>query len=580
VFTSYTNIVDHCAHAWNRLVAEPWRIMSLGLRPWAPWVLITETWYKAQALAAALEQARTQKAKMDAIVASMPDGILVVDADLRLLEWNEHFPEFAGVPRDMLRAGLDLADVLRAQAAGREFGPVDVAAEVDRRIGLLRSGGSTGTIERKRPNGRVLELRRNLMSGGGFVTLYTDITERRQAEEQLRQAQVEAVGHLTGGMAHDFNNLLMVITGNLELALQALGRSDLIGADRRVRTAQGGTQRAAMLTERLLAFARRQPLAPQVVDANKIVSETSELVRHSIGAGIELETVLAGGLWEATIDPHQLENALINLAINARDAMPDAGKLTIETANTHLDASYAADHSEVTPGQYVMIAVSDSGTGMTPDEAERAFEPFFTTKGVGKGSGLGLSQVFGFVKQSRGHVKIYTELGAGTTVKLYVPRHVAARPEPSLFETATAEPDVPGARGQECILVVDDDEDVLAYTAEALELLGYHVIGARDASSALSAVDNHASVKLLLADVELPGLNGQELAQEVVRRHPEVAVLYMTGYTANAIVHREILEREARWLSKPFTLADLATTVRELLDIKALENALRNNGLH
>ena len=260
----------------------------------------------ARALTAAIEQHRLHTAKMDAIVAGMPDGILVVDADLRVVEWNRHFPEFAGVPEEMLREGLDLADVLRAQAAAGEFGPVDSDAEVERRMALLRAGVSVGTIERRRPNGRVLELRRSPMSGGGFVTLYSDITERREAEEQLRQAQkMEAVGHLTGGMAHDFNNLLMVITGNLELALQALGRSDLVGADRRVRTAQAGTRRAATLTQRLLAFARKQTLEPQAVDANKVVAEMSELLRHSIGAEVDLETVLAGGLWEAIVDPHE-----------------------------------------------------------------------------------------------------------------------------------------------------------------------------------------------------------------------------------------------------------------------------------
>jgi signal transduction histidine kinase/CheY-like chemotaxis protein len=530
----------------------------------------------AQALAAAIDQLRLQTAKMDAIVAGMPDGILVVDATLRVVEWNRHFPEFAGVPEEMLSEGLDLAEVLRVQAAAGEFGAVDVEAEVERRMMLFRSGASTGTIERRRPNGRVLELRRSPMSGGGFVTLYKDITDRREAEEQFRQAQkMEAVGQLTGGMAHDFNNLLMVITGNLELAVQALSRSDLVGADRRVRIAQGGTKRAATLTERLLAFARRQNLAPQAVDANKVVSEMSELLRHSIGTAVELETVLAGGLWEAMVDPHQLENALINLAINARDAMPDGGKLTVETANTHLDASYAAHHTEVTPGQYVMVAVSDSGTGMAPEQVDRAFEPFFTTKGVGKGSGLGLSQVFGFVKQSNGHVKIYTEVGTGTTIKLYLPRRVQSEFEPTILETAPLQPDLPRARAHEIVLAVEDDEDVLAYAAEALEGLGYHVIGVRDASSALTALEARPDIVLLFTDVELPGLNGQELAEEVGRRRPEIAVLYTTGYTANAIVHRDILERGARSLTKPYTLTQLATTVRELLDTKILESVLR-----
>ena len=532
----------------------------------------------AQALAAAREQLRVQRAKMDAIVAGMPDGILVVDANLHVVEWNQHFPDSAGVPKEMLRVGLDIAEILRAQAEAGEFGPVDVEAEVQRRMTRLRSGASTGTIERKRPNGRVLELRRSPMAGGGFVTLYSDITKRREAEEQLRQAQkMEAVGHLTGGMAHDFNNLLMVIAGNQELALQALGKSDLIGADRRVRIAQAGTQRAATLTQRLLAFARRQNLAPQPVDANKVVAEMSELLRHSIGMAVELETVLAGGLWEAMVDPHQLENALINLAINARDAMPDGGKLTIETANTHLDASYTANHTEVRPGQYVMVAVSDSGTGMTPEAAQRAFEPFFTTKAPGKGSGLGLSQVFGFVKQSDGHVKIYTELGAGTTIKLYLPRRAPAELEPSVIETAQPELDLPRARDHETILAVDDDEDVLAYSAEALESLGYRVIGVRDASSALTVLETRPEIALLFTDVELPGFNGQELAEEVRRRRPEVAILYTTGYTANAIVHRDMLEHGARSLTKPYTLAQLARTVRESLDWKTLENALWRN---
>ena len=542
--------------------------------------LITREKYAARRAAAGLavsdEQARVQKAKMDAIVAGMPDGIMVVDANLQLVEWNEHFPDFAGVPQEMLWAGQELSEILRAQALAGEFGAVEVDAEVERRMNLIRSGGSVGAIERTRPNGRVLELRRSPMAGGGFVTLYTDITDRREAEDQLRQAQkMEAVGHLTGGVAHDFNNLLMVVLGNLELAQRSLGKADLVGVDRRLRTAQGGAQRAATLSRRLLAFARRQSLAPQVVDANKVVAEMSELIRHSIGQEIALETVLAGGLWEALIDPHQLENALINLAINAKDAMPEGGKVTIETANTHLDDAYAAHHREVIAGQYVMIAVSDGGTGMTPEEAERAFEPFFTTKGIGKGSGLGLSQVFGFIKQSKGHVKIYTELAAGTTVKLYLPRLEAAESEPTVIETEPAVPELPRARDQECVLVVEDDRDVLAYSVAALETLGYHVIGVADASSALTALEAHPRVKLLFADIELPGLNGRELAEEVVRRRPDVAVLYTTGYTANAVVHRDILDRGATFLSKPFALADLAATVRELLDTKILQAVLR-----
>ncbi len=472
------------------------------------------------------------------------------------------------MPSDLLRAGLDFADILRAQAAAGEFGQVDVETEVARRMALLRSGGSTGAIERTRPNGGTLELRRSPLADGGFVTLFTDITKRCQAESQLRQAQkMEAVGQLTGGVAHDFNNLLMVILGNLEMAQQALSASDLLRTQRKIETAQGGAQRAATLTKRLLAFARRQSLEPQPVDANRIVSGMSEIIRHSIGSGIELETVLAGGLWSAVVDPNQLENALLNLAINARDAMPQGGKLTIETANTSLDAAYAANHIEVTPGQYVMVAVSDGGTGMTPEEAAQAFEPFFTTKDVGKGSGLGLSQVFGFIKQSNGHVKIYSEPGAGTTVKLYLPRVTAE--SPVTIEIAAPEPSLPRARRQERILAVEDDVDVLAYSVDALEALGYKVFGVKDAASALAILDEHPEITMLFTDVELPGLNGPELVEQALQRRPDLAVLYTTGYTANAVLHRGILDRDVKSLNKPFNLSELATTMRDILDSQA-----------
>ena len=558
---------------------EPFEVLLLALAVLLGGWLIRERKARRRAdgeLASITDRARIQAAKMDAILKGMPDGILVVDGDFRLVEWNDHFPEFAGVPSGMLRVGQDLSDVLRAQAEAGEFGPVDVDAEVERRMDLLRSGGSTGVIERTRPNGNTMELRRNLLPEGGFVTLYTDVTARRQAEIQMRQAQkMEAVGHLTGGVAHDFNNLLMVILGNLELAVQALGTPDLVRAQRKMEVAQGGAQRAAALTQRLLAFARRQSLDPQPVDANKVVSSMSELLRHSIGGSIELETVLAGGLWEAVADPNQLENALLNLAINARDAMPDGGKVTVETANTSLDAAYAASHDEVMPGQYVMVAVSDGGTGMTADEAARAFEPFFTTKGAGKGSGLGLSQVFGFIKQSNGHVKIYSEPGAGTTVKLYLPRLVKDdEPEP---EMAVRETGLPRARAGECILVVEDDLDVLAFSMDALETLGYSVVSANDAEQALSVLRDRSDITLLFTDVELPGANGPELVKEVLSERPGLAVLYTTGYSPNAVVHRGILDREVRSLNKPFTVAEMAVTVRETIDAAVLGDALQRN---
>ncbi len=520
------------------------------------------------------ERDRAQAAKMAAILKGMPDGIVVLDGDLRLVEWNDHFPEFAGVPSGMMRVGMDFADVLRAQAAAGEFGSVDVDAEVERRMALLRSGGSTGVIERSRPNGNTLELRRSPLPEGGFVTLYTDISARRQAETQLRQAQkMEAVGHLTGGVAHDFNNLLMVILGNLELAVQALGTQNLTRARRKVEVAQGGAQRAAALTQRLLAFSRRQSLDPQPVDANKIVASMSELLRHSIGTGIGLETVLAGDLWEALVDPNQLENALLNLAINARDAMPAGGKVTVETANTVLDAAYAASHDEVTAGQYVMVALSDCGTGMTPDEAARAFEPFFTTKGVGRGSGLGLSQVFGFIKQSSGHVKINSVLGAGTAVKLYLPRLI--RDDEPAAEAVMPATSLPRARGGECILVVEDDPDVLAFSTDALETLGYSVVSAGDAEQALVILDERSDITLLFTDVELPGANGQELVREALSQRPGLPVLYATGHQEDPGLHRGALDREVTSLSKPFTVVDMAHTVRETIDGAILEDSLQ-----
>ncbi len=520
------------------------------------------------------ERDRAQAAKMAVILKGMPDGILVVDRDLRLVEWNDRFPELAGVPRGMLRAGIDLSEVLRAQAAAGEFGPVNVDAEVERRMALLRSGGSTGMIERSRPNGSTLELRRSPLPEGGFVTLYTDVSARRQAEIQLRQAQkMEAVGHLTGGVAHDFNNLLMVVLGNLELAVQALGSQDMIRAQRKVEVAQSGAQRAASLTQRLLAFSRRQNLDPQPVDANNIVASMSELLRHSIGSGIELETVLAGDLWEAVVDSNQLENALLNLAINARDAMPAGGKVTVQTANTVLDAAYAASHDEVTAGQYVMVALSDCGTGMTPDEAARAFEPFFTTKGVGRGSGLGLSQVFGFIKQSSGHVKIYSAPGAGTTVRLYLPR--LNRNDEAAAEAVTPATSLPRARWGECILVVEDDPDVLEFSTDALETLGYSVVSATNAERALAILDERSDIALLFTDVELPGANGPELVEEALSQRPGLPVLYTTGYQEDAGLDRGILDREVRSLTKPFTVGDMAHTVRETIDGVILEDSLQ-----
>jgi len=396
----------------------------------------------------------------------------------------------------------------------------------------------------------------------GFAKITQDITERKALEDQLRQAQkMEAVGQLTGGIAHDFNNLLTVITGNLEYLDRILPSTQ--PNQRIIAAALRAASRATILTNRLLAFSRRQPLVPEVLSANKLVAGMSDLMQRTIGEAILVETVLAGGLWHLFADSNQLDNALINLAINARDAMPDGGKLTIETANAHLDEAYSRMHSEVQPGQYVGIFVSDTGCGMSSDVVAKAFEPFFTTKEIGAGTGLGLSQVYGFIKQSGGHVKIYSEIGQGTTVKLYLPRYRGMDDaEDERIETR----DLPRGRA-ETVLVVEDDPDVRDYTVAMVGELGYGVLSAGDGASALRLLDSHRDVSLLFTDVGLPGgMNGRQLAQQVLRRRPKLKVLYTTGYARNAIVHHGRLDPGLEVIFKPFTYSDLATKIRRVLD--------------
>jgi PAS domain S-box-containing protein len=395
-----------------------------------------------------------------------------------------------------------------------------------------------------------------------------EVAERLKAEEALRQAQkMEAVGQLTGGIAHDFNNLLTIIVGNIELLQRRLPE----GSDRLMRAADHAmeaTRRATTLTQRLLAFSRRQPLDPKPIDANKLVAEMSELLRRTLGETIVLETVLAGGLWRTQADPNQLENAIVNLAVNARDAMPSGGKLTIETANARLDEAYVEVLAEpVPPGQYVLVAVSDSGTGMDKATMDRVFEPFFTTKGVGRGTGLGLSQVYGFVRQSNGHIRIYSELGEGTTIKIYLPRLIGSDDAPA--ELPARAPVMVKGSG-ETILVVEDEPALRAYAVEALRDLGYRVLEAADGQGALSVVEQHPEIDLLFTDVVLGGgMNGRALADEVTRRNPKLPVLYTTGYTQNAIVHHGRLDPGMHLIGKPFTYADLAAKVRRMLDDQA-----------
>ena len=414
---------------------------------------------------------------------------------------------------------------------------------------------------------RVLERTRDLAETN--ARLIAAASGRERAEEQLRQAQkMEAVGRLTGGVAHDFNNLLTVVIGNLTLSMRRLGD----GTDARVRRgiegAMAGAQRAAALTARLLAFSRQQPLAPEAVDVNRLVAGMSDLLRRTLGEDVAVETVLAGGLWRAHADPNQLESSLLNLAVNARDAMPGGGKLTIETANAHLDEGYAATREEVRAGQYVAICVSDTGGGMAPDVIARAFEPFFTTKPVGKGTGLGLSQVYGFAKQSGGHAAIYSETGQGTTVKLYLPRlrEVAASPAAGLPIMAVP-PGQARSGGGRAVLVVEDDAMVRDFAVTALEEGDWRVISAADGPAALAVLDRHPEIALLFTDVVLTGpMNGRQLANAVLERRPGLPVLFTTGYTRNAIIHHGRLDEGVNFLGKPYTAAALQEKLLALLE--------------
>jgi PAS domain S-box-containing protein len=410
----------------------------------------------------------------------------------------------------------------------------------------------------------------------GLAKITRDITERREAQqrleaarEQLYQSQkMDAVGQLTGGVAHDFNNLLTIIIGNLDNAKRTL-ETWKDGAQARVARAVdhalSGAQRAATLTGHLLAFSRRQPLEPKLLDVNRLLNQLAVFLRPVLGEEMQLETVGAGGVWQVEADAAQLETAILNLAVNARDAMPNGGKLTIEASNVMLDEDYCAKNAEVRPGQYVQISVTDNGSGMTQDVIERAFEPFFTTKQTGQGTGLGLSQVYGFVKQSGGHVKIYSEPGHGTTVKIYLPRAHGKPGEHPAQSLGAA----PSAYGQETILVVEDDGEVRAFICAALADLNYHVLQASDARSALNVLDGEGHIDLLLSDVILPGPNGRELANAALLKRPNLKVLFMTGYSRNAIVHQGRLDAGVNLIQKPLTQATLAAKVRDVLDMRS-----------
>lgn len=400
-------------------------------------------------------------------------------------------------------------------------------------------------------------------------TLEQRVLERtsalEEAHEALRQAQkMEAVGQLTGGIAHDFNNLLTGVIGSLDMMQRQIAKGETSKIERYATTAMTSANRAASLTHRLLAFSRRQPLDPKPVNANRLVTGMEELLRRTIGESISLEIVTAGGLWQTLCDPHQLESAILNLAINARDAMPDGGVLTIETCNARLDSTYAAKQREVSPGQYVCICVTDTGSGMTKDTIEKAFEPFFTTKPTGQGTGLGLSMIYGFARQSEGYVRIYSEFGQGTTVKLYLPRYYG---EAEGAEEAHAElTDAHRAEAGEVVLVIEDETAVRELVVDVLEELGYHAVEAADGPAGLKLLQSDVRLDLLITDIGLPGLNGRQVVDAARLQRPDLKVLFMTGYAENAAIANGFLEPGMEMITKPFAIEALATRIRDMIE--------------
>jgi PAS domain S-box-containing protein len=515
---------------------------------------ITEHKQAAEALADSERAAR-------GIIDTALDAFVQMDEAGTIVEWNRQAEVVFGWPR---------AEAIGRPLAGTIIPPSYRARHAEGLARFLATGegrilGTRFEIEALTRDGATIKveiavtaLRRR--GGHVFNAFIRDLTETIAAEAQLRQSQkMDAVGQLTGGVAHDFNNILTVITGTIDILSEGVAdRPKLAEVARMIDEA---ATRGAALTQQLLAFARRQPLQPRAIDVNTLAMETASLLRPTLGEHIEIESMLEDTAWRAIADPAQLATALINLAINARDAMPNGGKLTLETGNVVLDDSYAQANADVRPGSYVMIAVSDTGSGIAPHLLDRVFEPFFTTKEVGKGTGLGLSMVYGFVKQSGGHIKVYSEQGHGTTIKIYLPRSDEVADAPAVPVAAP----VPG--GRETILVVEDDALVRDYVVAQLKSLGYVPLAAANAAAALAMVAAGTTFDLLFTDVIMPGgMNGRELAEEIARRRPGNRVLFTSGYTENAIVHHGRLDPGVALLNKPYRKKDLAEKIRAVLD--------------
>jgi PAS domain S-box-containing protein len=506
----------------------------------------------------AQEALRESEQMARGIIDAALDGFVQIDESGTVVECNPQAEAILGWPRD---AAIGLTfETFIAQADQRQ-------AYRENFSRFLQTGrGTSGTrleLEALRRDGKPIRVEVTVTSlrrrrGYLFNCFLRDLTEKIAAEEQLRQAQkMEAIGKLTGGIAHDFNNILTVITGTIEILADAVADKPKLAAIARM--IDDAAERGAELTQRLLAFARKQPLRPRATDVNALVVDAAKLLRPALGEQIEIEAKLAPDAWTALVDPSQLTTSLLNVAVNARDAMPDGGKLTLETCNTMLDEHYAGANGDVRAGAYVQIAISDTGTGIPVAIRDKVFEPFFTTKDVGKGTGLGLSMVYGFVKQSGGHIKLYSEEGRGATVKIYLPR---ADGQPDLPEDASRTAPLMG--GSESILVVEDDALVRGYVIAQLRSLGYRTRAATNATEALRLIDAGETFDLLFSDVIMPGMSGLELAREVVKRRPSIRVLFTSGYTENAVVNQG-LEVGVALLNKPYRKTDLAKMIRDTL---------------
>ena len=538
-----------------------------------------------------------QNARYDAVVANAPDLIITVDRDGLI--------QFAN-PAALAQLGYASGDLIGVAAAELFQTKDQWQSVLQGAFNNSAAGRSIDLIaERRDGTPSHLEASASLWASGAnnFVTvILRDVNERRaisealrksetdardaaaalselnqtleqrveerttqlmQMEEELRQSQkMEAIGQLTGGIAHDFNNLLQGITGSLDLVKKRAMQGRFNEIDRFISGAMTSASRASALTHRLLAFARRQPLAPKPLEVNPLLASMEELLRRTLGERVIFELVTAGGLWLTKCDPNQLENAVLNLIINARDAMPDGGKLTVETGNSHLDNAYATLHPEIEPGQYVCISVTDTGSGMSAATIEKAFEPFFTTKPIGRGTGLGLSMIYGFAKQSGGHAKIYSQLGQGTTVKLYLPRFSGKVDQdeqiPDLRE-------IYNAHTNETVLVVEDEFVVRELIVEVLKELGYSTLEADEGPAALKILDSKQRIDLVISDIGLPGLNGRQIIDAARETRPLLKVLFMTGYAENAAIAAGFLEPGMAMITKPFAMEALATRIREML---------------